>query len=516
MVSDLSDVALIAKAAQMPDGVDILVVDKNLPKIEEASDCLCEQGYFWHWRIAKCIKQGPWGYECGFFPMEHHHRVCQDGYKCERPANSEHIKYLPLGDSKKAQTFPASCAVCAQGECLVGKERQAEECLKEYAIAGEKACVTVKVGTLESAVAKATKEYTATQVVDGTATATANFTAKKKEVATSTQVIEAMSNATVNATGKAEAEHTAKVHVKTTATVVRRSTQNATASENATVEVAQSANHTETAQAIAKKSYRESFKGRETAIEDEVTAKVEVTENATKKANATREAKAHGSATKTVAATAAGKGEGMATAKAKVEKPFTITFNASATAEANRSAQAEVEVTATATETRRAQGMSQHTASATESMTATERGEAVAEGCAAVDEAYRKLGFEFDKKLSAVLGAKIIGTMEDIAFEKAYAKAMAEAKKNGLVNAQTSAAKLAEAKAFAEAMRKAEAKAREAAAWIAEAGANKMAKAAAFARAKNAAEMKARAAAAKAAKKKQLMPKPQKWLMKKP
>lgn len=69
-----------------PEGIDVDVLKKELPNVTEQADCLCPLGQFWHWRLASCIQQGPWGYECGFFPMEHHHRVCQDSMKCNGKA----------------------------------------------------------------------------------------------------------------------------------------------------------------------------------------------------------------------------------------------------------------------------------------------------------------------------------------------------------------------------------------------------------------------------------------------
>jgi len=173
-------------STSMPAGVDVEVIKKDLPTTKEGTKCLCPVGQFWHWRLASCIEQGPWGYECGFFPMEHHHRVCVDMLKCEplKGANST-AHYHPYGDSLKASTFPASCTRCGpEDKCLSGQARQDEECLKQYKIDGKEACVTLKVSTIASAVASATESYTATAKELAEATATANANAQHTASAT--------------------------------------------------------------------------------------------------------------------------------------------------------------------------------------------------------------------------------------------------------------------------------------------------------------------------------------------
>merc|ERR1719199_1712889 len=85
------------------------VVDKSELTKSESANCLCPLGQFWHWRIHACVDQGGWGYECGFFPGEHHHRVCQDGLKCQ-PLKSGFDNYISYGMYQgTANSFPASC-----------------------------------------------------------------------------------------------------------------------------------------------------------------------------------------------------------------------------------------------------------------------------------------------------------------------------------------------------------------------------------------------------------------------
>ena len=150
--------------------VSFKIVKETLPVKKQSSNCLCEMGSFWHWRIKKCIPQGPWGYECGFFPLEHHHRVCQDGLKCQTlPGTS--VDYHDHGPDGKEESFPATCVPCTKGDkCMTGQKRHDSECIKQYSIDGDQACVTVEV-TIKNV------DYTA--IASASHTATAEVTAKK-------------------------------------------------------------------------------------------------------------------------------------------------------------------------------------------------------------------------------------------------------------------------------------------------------------------------------------------------
>jgi len=66
-----------------PGDVTFEVTEEQLPVGTFSQKCLCKKDEFWHWRLKKCFPQGGWGYECGFFPAEHHHRVCLDGLVCK-------------------------------------------------------------------------------------------------------------------------------------------------------------------------------------------------------------------------------------------------------------------------------------------------------------------------------------------------------------------------------------------------------------------------------------------------
>lgn len=171
------------------------LVNKTSIQQIETSACLCPIGSFWHWRIHSCVKQGSWGYECGFFPGEHHHRVCMDGLKCEPVQNAPDV-YIYHGKFQgTAGSFPASCRKCGSDDsCKVGEERHNEECLAAVDVTGE-ACATVRV-TVPSveATAEATKQHTAT--VDAS---------KNDYKATGTASAEFSATATKTATGVAEA-----------------------------------------------------------------------------------------------------------------------------------------------------------------------------------------------------------------------------------------------------------------------------------------------------------------------
>merc|ERR1719324_2279118 len=87
-------------------GLDFDVVEKSKIKATDTEGCLCDMGFFWHWRIHQCIPQGGWGYECGFFPKEHHHRVCADGLKCQPTKGAKDLYTSPGKYEGTAKSFP--------------------------------------------------------------------------------------------------------------------------------------------------------------------------------------------------------------------------------------------------------------------------------------------------------------------------------------------------------------------------------------------------------------------------
>lgn len=175
------------------------VLNKTEIQKETSSECLCELGAFWHWRIHRCVPQGAWGYECGFFPAEHHHRVCRDKLKCQKTADAPDT-YTSHGLYEgTANTFPASCAPCSKtDECEVGQKRHSEECLMKLTLSGE-ACQTVRVTVPAEATAKATESHTAavndtTKTASATheATSTVNVTAESTACVTIEEVKKAL------------------------------------------------------------------------------------------------------------------------------------------------------------------------------------------------------------------------------------------------------------------------------------------------------------------------------------
>jgi len=107
--------------------------------------CPCPLGMFWHTTSKACIKQGGFGYECGFFPEAYQHRVCQDGLTCKKV---KHVKdnYVSHGMYEdKAGTIPATCKPCtAEDKCEIGEERHQADCPKQASIIG-RSCSTVHV-----------------------------------------------------------------------------------------------------------------------------------------------------------------------------------------------------------------------------------------------------------------------------------------------------------------------------------------------------------------------------------
>lgn len=304
-------------ACLMPEGIDVAVVNKTLPKTKESNKCLCPMGQFWHWRLASCIHQGPWGYECGFFPMEHHHRVCIDHLKCEAlstVANST-ARYVPHGDSLKAKSFPASCTRCnPEDGCLVGQKRMDEECLKQYTIEGKKACVTLKVTTIASAVASATESYTATAQDSHKASAEAKVTASHISEKSSKATANADSKATVTATESASAKANAEASASASATASGSSTQTATAKESASAEASATESSTKSAKASKSSNTVGESAGIKVEIADQASGESTITKKITETAKATQSAEASaegsGSATAEGSSTATAKGSG--------------------------------------------------------------------------------------------------------------------------------------------------------------------------------------------------------------
>lgn len=207
------------------------VVEKTSIEATTTKKCLCEAGSFWHWRINQCIKQGSWGYECGFFPGEHHQYVCKDGLHCEvldQSGREVKTKYLHEG------AVPASCQHCkAEDDCKTGEDR---DCLEETTIAGE-ACATVRVTAEHTATAEATKEHTAE--AEHTATATATAETKANATATGSVTGEAAgikAEVTKEATASAEASATATEAHTAKAETTAKATAAATATETGVAE----------------------------------------------------------------------------------------------------------------------------------------------------------------------------------------------------------------------------------------------------------------------------------------
>lgn len=186
--------------APLEPKVSFEVVDKQSIQMNSTSACLCEQGRFWHWRIKQCINQGYWGYECGFFPSEHHRFVCADGLNCEVLEESQ-VKYFHKG------AVPASCQHCsADDNCTSGAERHAEECLKEIVLSGE-ACATVRLTLTATASGEATR--TVTFHVKKIANVSANASTKHAGINVTASVTsnhKATATSTATATSKVEAD----------------------------------------------------------------------------------------------------------------------------------------------------------------------------------------------------------------------------------------------------------------------------------------------------------------------
>jgi hypothetical protein len=441
----------------MPEGIDVDVTNKSLPKVKESPKCLCPLTKFWHWRLASCIDQGPWGYECGFFPIEHHHRVCQDLLKCEQlNKGNTSSAYHPFGDSKKAQSVPASCNRCGQQDsCLQGKARQDKECLKQYSIEGKEACVNVKVTTYHSAVAEATASYTASESVTKSANANAKASATHTETATAKSKAEAAHEAVVTVTEDALASATASSTASADSTAKKTATEKATAESTAKSSATASDTHTANEEVTKEKTYGAEEAGIKVSAKDKATASSEATESASATAEVSKTKKATSSATKSAEASAKATETAKVSSEASASKSATAKGKASASVEVESSAQGTGSATESASATASHTENVEKTATSTAKVVAKETGVAENKGCATVEEAMKELGFDKDQKLGAVLSAKVIATAEKIAYERALKFAVEEAKEKGLLSAQSSAEELAQAEANEKAMQKA-------------------------------------------------------------
>eukprot|EP00427_Karlodinium_veneficum_P024678 CAMPEP_0169109262 /NCGR_PEP_ID=MMETSP1015-20121227/25872_1 /TAXON_ID=342587 /ORGANISM="Karlodinium micrum, Strain CCMP2283" /LENGTH=430 /DNA_ID=CAMNT_0009170949 /DNA_START=52 /DNA_END=1344 /DNA_ORIENTATION=+ len=207
------------------DDISYEVVKKTSISRDGSSSCLCKLGWFWHWRINSCVKQGPWGYECGFFPAEHHDKVCMDGLKCE-VLDQTRIKYVHPG------AVPASCQECTkEDQCKSGEARHEETCLKEYALGGE-ACQTVRVTVTATAEVKVSEKVTKKGTASATATANATHTATSAD-----------GNHEATATAKGEGEATATAEASSTAEGKAKATEKGSAEGSACVSVEEVKEH---------------------------------------------------------------------------------------------------------------------------------------------------------------------------------------------------------------------------------------------------------------------------------
>lgn len=107
--------------------------------------CPCPLGTFFHTVTKKCVKQGGFGYECGFFPAAYQHRVCQDGLTCKK-VDLIKDNYVSHGIyEKKAGSRPATCKVCtAEDKCETGMERHEANCPKKASVVG-RSCSNVQI-----------------------------------------------------------------------------------------------------------------------------------------------------------------------------------------------------------------------------------------------------------------------------------------------------------------------------------------------------------------------------------
>jgi len=224
-------------------GASFEVVETTSIEAKKTEDCICEKGQFWHWRIKQCIGQGAWGYECGFFPEEHHQYVCRDALKCQvldQSSSETKVTYSHEG------AVPANCQHCTAGDnCKAGDQR---DCLEQSEVSGE-ACATVRVTLDQTVTAEATKEHTASATAQKTVSASVDASAEKKATATATET--AVDSAKRTAKGEVDGiKATVTVNEKATAT----EEASVTVTKKATATASSEATHESSAQSTAKVS----------------------------------------------------------------------------------------------------------------------------------------------------------------------------------------------------------------------------------------------------------------------
>mmetsp|Transcript_70831 Transcript_70831/g.179299 ORF Transcript_70831/g.179299 Transcript_70831/m.179299 type:complete len:384 (-) Transcript_70831:383-1534(-) len=235
----------------IPEDAMFEVLNKTKPETTLTTDCICPLGKFWHWRLHKCITQGAWGYECGFFPEEHKHRVCQDGLACKAIATADNYN-SPGKFQGTARSRPATCVQCMAGDsCPTGEKRHQAHCAVEAKLTGD-ACVTVKI-TLPP------KEVHVNEELSHTATATASATATAEATATASHTAEATASAQKSASAIAQATASAQAVAKLpggeTQTVTAEATESAEAQVTHSAEASEKATHEATASASATETF---------------------------------------------------------------------------------------------------------------------------------------------------------------------------------------------------------------------------------------------------------------------
>lgn len=98
--------------------------------------CVCPLGQFFDLQKKTCVEQKSWGKDCGSFPKNLQHRVCQDGLVCRRWGMPENYESTAAKDGKTGSA-PITCDRCRDSdECKEGQERHDDECVREGDLPG--------------------------------------------------------------------------------------------------------------------------------------------------------------------------------------------------------------------------------------------------------------------------------------------------------------------------------------------------------------------------------------------
>lgn len=317
--------------------------------------CVCPLGQFFDLGEKACVEQKTWGKDCGSFPKNLQHRVCQDGLVCRgwnMPENYE------VATDEGTNDAPITCDRCKDGDdCKEGQERHDDDCVREGELPGlisndayrqvawENNDMLEAWGGKASDVSKAGKAGQGTKIplmpfgraepkmcvtvhvaVPRLMINNKSTRAFESEITTPLDiVVNASKGATASATATARVQRRVLVRAEATASASSSASAAAEASYTAYASATKTDKSSHEATAKVQKLRDVAGTGHKAKITTEATAASKATREASASvtANATRNAKAVETAEVDVAVTQTGTGDASAVA----EKNVTVTIS---------------------------------------------------------------------------------------------------------------------------------------------------------------------------------------------